>query len=84
MEEEPIDDHDVRELLAGPGAVTGRKKLTSMVLRRARSQTGQRDVLLFVLVKIWAALAKVVAPFFAFLGEKQAEADRHISTKGVS
>ncbi len=39
---------------------------------RARRQVGQRDTLAFALVRIWAALARLLAPLFAFLGEKQA------------
>ena len=39
---------------------------------RARRQVGQRDTLAFALVRIWAALARLLAPLFAFFGEKQA------------
>ena len=39
---------------------------------RARRQVGQRDTLAFALVRIWAALARMLAPLFAFFGEKQA------------
>ncbi len=39
---------------------------------RARRQVGQRDTLAFALVRIWAVLARLLAPLFAFFGEKQA------------
>ena len=41
---------------------------------QARRQTGQRDTLAFALVRIWAALARLLAPLFAAFGEKQARA----------
>ncbi len=39
---------------------------------RARREVGQRDTLAFALVRIWAVLARLLAPLFAFFGEKQA------------
>lgn len=39
---------------------------------RARRQVGQRDTLAFALVRIWSALARLLAPLFAYFGEKQA------------
>ena len=39
---------------------------------RARRQVGQRDTLAFALVRIWSVLARLLAPLFAFFGEKQA------------
>ena len=83
MEKETVDELRVRQLLGSNGQPPGRKKLTKAVMRRARSRAGQRDVMVFALVKIWAAFAKVVAPFFAFLGAKQAEAGRQGSSKKI-
>lgn len=40
---------------------------------RARRQVGQRDTLAFALVRVWSVLARLLAPFFAFFGEKQAQ-----------
>ena len=39
---------------------------------RARRRVGQRDTLAFALVRIWSALARLLAPLFAYFGEKQA------------
>ena len=47
------------------------KRLDSM-LKRVRTSVGQRDSLLFAIVKIWAAIAEMLAPVFAQLGERQA------------
>ena len=44
------------------------------VVSRARRQVGQRDTLAFALVRIWAVLARLLAPLFAFFGEKQTRA----------
>ena len=41
---------------------------------RARRQVGQRDTVAFALVRIWAVLARLLAPLFALIGEKQARA----------
>lgn len=41
---------------------------------RARRQVGQRDTLAFALVRIWSVLARLLAPLFAFVGERQARA----------
>ena len=40
---------------------------------RARRQIGQRDTLAFALVRVWSELARLLAPLFAFIGEKQAQ-----------
>ncbi len=50
---------------------------------RARRQVGQRDTLAFALVRIWAVLARLMAPLFALLGEKQARAAHPQSTAQV-
>lgn len=40
----------------------------------AHRQVGQRDTLAFALVRVWSVLARLLAPVFAFFGEKQAQA----------
>ena len=40
---------------------------------RARRQIGQRDTLAFALVRVWSVLARLLAPLFTFIGEKQAQ-----------
>ena len=52
----------------------GGRSRTLTAVGRARRQVGQRDTLAFALVRLWAVLAKMLAPVFAFLGERQAEA----------
>ena len=48
---------------------------TSKALSRVRRMVGQRDSIGFVLVRIWAALARILAALFAILGEKQARVE---------
>ena len=40
---------------------------------RARRQVGQRDTMGFALVRLWAVLVRLLAPFFAYFGERQAQ-----------
>ncbi len=40
-------------------------------VRRARAAVGQRDTVLFALVRIWASLAQILAPLFARLARMQ-------------
>ena len=72
MADKSDDDARVRALLnkAPQGAATPRLARNAVV--RARRVVGQKDTLVFLLVKIWAALARVLAPFFAAFAEKQA------------
>lgn len=44
-----------------------------IAVSRARRQVGQRDTLAFALVRVWSVLAGLLAPLFAFFGEKQAQ-----------
>ncbi len=76
MEDEIIEDPQIRQLLQTDPAPARDTKLTRLALMKARRQVGQRDTLAFLFVKIWAALAKIVAPVFALLGERQAEVTR--------
>ncbi|MEM8983314.1 MAG: hypothetical protein AAGC71_09820 [Pseudomonadota bacterium] len=43
------------------------------VMPRVRAGVGQRDTLLFAIVRIWTAIAEMLAPVFAQLGERRAE-----------
>ncbi|MDH3621433.1 MAG: hypothetical protein OER91_11100 [Gammaproteobacteria bacterium] len=51
---------------------------------RARRQVGQRDTLAFALVRVWSVLARMLAPLFAFFGEKQAQTIYQQSTGKAS
>ena len=49
-------------------------------LKKARSSQSQKETLGFVLVKLWAALAKVLAPLFAGLAKRHASHLTHQTT----
>ncbi len=75
--ENPVDENeDIRQLLQGDKPPKSDQRRTRLALSRARRQVGQQDTMSFALVKIWAVLARLVAPFFAVIAEKQAEAVR--------
>ena len=76
MEDEIIEDPEIRQLLKTDSAPAKEPPLARSALMKARRQVGQRDTLAFLFIKIWAALAKVLAPVFALLGERQAAATR--------
>ncbi|MEL7312545.1 MAG: hypothetical protein AAFN07_13620 [Pseudomonadota bacterium] len=44
------------------------------VMRRVRASVGQRDSLLFAIVKFWTVIAEMVAPVFAQIAARQARA----------
>ena len=68
------EDQDIRQLLkSGLDDEKSQSRVTT-ALSRARRQVGQRDTLSFALVRIWAVLARLLAPFFAAFGERQARA----------
>jgi hypothetical protein len=50
-------------------------------MRRARASFSQQQTLGFVLIKIWVAIAKFLAPFFAGLAKRQAGANLPASTR---
>ncbi len=68
------NEQDIRRLMQTGLYAGGRSSRSLTAVSRARRQVGQRDTLAFALVRIWAVLAKLLAPLFAFLGERQAEA----------
>lgn len=41
-------------------------------MARARFNLGQQDTIVFAFVRVWASLAKMLAPIFAFLAVKHA------------
>lgn len=66
------NEQDIRRIMqAGMDGTESPSRVRSAV-SRARRQVGQRDTLAFLLVRIWSALARMLAPMFAFIGEKQA------------
>ena len=74
-------DDDVRDLLNPAPEEGGDDAVLTHVLKRVRSGVGQRDTLLFAIVRIWTALAGIFAPLFAAFAKTHAEA-RHGRTLG--
>lgn len=77
------ENDDIRQLLSGADINEHDPNRAKRVMNRARRQVGQRDTLTFALVKIWATLAKLLAPFFAIVGEKQAQATQQTHARGT-
>ena len=65
-------EKNVRRLMQAGMDDEARSSRPLKAVSRARREVGQRDTLAFALVRIWAALARLLAPLFAFFGEKQA------------
>ncbi len=68
------NEQDIRRLMQAGLDEEASPTRTRLAVSRARRQVGQRDTLAFALVRIWAALARLLAPLFARLHEKQASA----------
>ncbi|MGB5163831.1 MAG: hypothetical protein WBN09_00965 [Woeseiaceae bacterium] len=68
------NEQQIRRLMQTGMGEPQRRSQAALAVSRARRQVGQRDTLTFALVRIWAALARMLAPFFALLGERQAQA----------
>ncbi|MCH9696288.1 MAG: hypothetical protein K0U72_17365 [Gammaproteobacteria bacterium] len=67
-------EQDIRRLMrSGMEQETGPRR-AMVAVGRARRQVGQRDSLAFALVRIWAVLARLLAPLFAAFSERQAQA----------
>lgn len=43
-------------------------------IKRGRTSLGQQQTMSFMLIKIWVAVAKILAPLFAGMAKKQASA----------
>ena len=68
------NNDDIRALLQAPPAPSNGQPDLSRTLRRVRANVAQRDTLIFALVRIWSALAALLAPVFAALATSQARA----------
>ena len=68
------NEKEIRQLMQTGMEAEGSRSRALKVVSRARRQVGQKDTIGFALVRIWATLARLLAPFFAFLGERQARA----------
>ena len=70
-------DKEMSELLGVPSSQSdagGRR--VDAAIRRIRASVGQRDSLMFALVKFWTVIAELAAPLFAQLARRHAQA-RH-------
>ena len=67
-------DDKIRALLNAPAEPddTRSDDRIARAMKRMRVSVGQRDSLLFAVVKIWTAIAELLAPIFAQLGERRA------------
>ena len=78
------NEQEIRRLMKSGMDAEPASPRTRLAVSRARRQVGQRDTLAFALVRIWAALARLLAPFFARFGEHQASAVyKHANSAGI-
>jgi hypothetical protein len=69
-----IDERDVRELLAVPeDTPDAAEARVARSMKRVYSGIGQRDALLFAIVRVWLTLATLLAPIFATAVRKKAQ-----------
>ena len=68
---EPTETERLRSKLAVPPDSGADDLRVTRAVRRARAAVGQRDTVLFALVRIWASLAQILAPLFARLARMQ-------------
>lgn len=67
------DEDQIRKLLRVTPPTGTKTPLTDKVIRRARAGVGQRDTLLFAIVRIWTVVAELLAPIFAQLAARHAK-----------
>lgn len=70
----PTDDQDIKQLLQSGVDEQEQISPLSRALKRARANVAQRDTLSFAVVRMWTALAALLAPLFAALAKSQAQA----------
>ena len=71
-----MNDEELAAILRGREPRSEAHQADDRVVRgmqKVRTSQGQKDTLGFVLIGIWAALARVLAPFFAGLAKKHAQ-----------
>lgn len=66
------DEQEIRRLMQTGMDSDESPAVAQSALSEVRRKVGQRDTLAFALVKVWAALARLLAPFFAAVSERQA------------
>ncbi len=66
-------DDELKSLLAGDDPSSGdQEDRVSRGMKRTQTSLGQQQTLSFILIKIWVAIAKVLAPFFAGAAKRHA------------
>jgi len=79
------NEKEIRQLMQTGMEVEATRTRALRAVSLARRQVGQRDTMGFALFRIWAVLARLLAPLFAFFGERQAQTIyRHQSSRPVS
>ncbi len=74
MSENP--ETEIRRLMAVQPDEKNESTRLNQVLRRTRAGVGQRDSILFAVVKIWTTIAEMLAPIFAQFAERKAATER--------
>lgn len=85
------NDDELKALLGGDGDIldppnedSPHEDRISKGLKRTRTNLAQQQTLSFMLIKIWVSVAKILAPFFAVVAKRQAEARAKPSVSGRS
>lgn len=78
------DEQEIRRLMKAGMDDPQTPARVSTVLSKARRQVGQRDTISFAMVRIWAVLARLLAPLFAAFSERQAGAIHQHSRRRVN
>ena len=66
-------ENEIRQLMRSGMENEGGRTRALRAVSQARRQVGQRDTMGFALFRLWAVLARLLAPFFVFFGERQAQ-----------
>lgn len=77
------DEQEIRQLMKTGMDSEESPALARSAVSEVRRRVGQRDTVAFALIKVWAALARLLAPFFAAVSERQALA-QHRQDRGRS
>lgn len=82
-----MNEEELKALLGNENdsSVVSEERITKG-LRKTQKSLGQQQTLAFVLIKIWVAVAKVLAPFFAGIAKQKAnsEYNRNIQSKLIT
>lgn len=68
-------DQKIKDLLEVDDRTEAGPNRIDNLMRRVRAGIGQRDTLLFAVVRIWTVIVRLLAPIFARLAVRKAEID---------